>query len=115
ANLADSVKIEGEKFGVIAGPSLMEAARAGPFEVANHIAVRIQYADFGDRDERQLLLPARLPQHGFGPEHRQRLVLFTVQDPPRPVRGLSFCAHEAPVRLSHVADSTGRPAAFHSG
>jgi hypothetical protein len=32
---------------VIAGPSFMHAARAGPFEVADDIAVRIQYANFG--------------------------------------------------------------------
>jgi hypothetical protein len=41
AGLADTVKIEGEKFGVLVGPSFMDAARACPFEVADDIAVRI--------------------------------------------------------------------------
>src|SRR6516162_2675258 len=41
ANFADADDIEGEKFGVIAGPSLMDAARAGPFEMAYDIAIRI--------------------------------------------------------------------------
>jgi hypothetical protein len=35
------VDFEGEKFGVIAGPSFMDAARAGPLEIADNIAVRI--------------------------------------------------------------------------
>src|SRR6516225_4111578 len=62
AELSEAVEIEGEKFGVIAGPSLMDAARAGPLEVADNIAVRVQHTDFGDDDLRQLPLPARLPQ-----------------------------------------------------
>lgn len=79
---------------MIAGPSFIKAARAGPFEVTDDIAVRIEHADFRDGDARQLLLPARLPQQGFGPEHGGRLVVLSVDDRPRDVRAVNFFAHD---------------------
>jgi hypothetical protein len=41
-DLAEAVEIEGQKFGVVAGPTLMDAPRAGPLEMANDVTVRIE-------------------------------------------------------------------------
>jgi hypothetical protein len=82
-DLADAAEIEGKKLGVVAGPTVMDAAGAGPLEVADDVTVWIEHADFGHSGERQLPLPARLPQQGFGPEHRGRLVILDANDRPR--------------------------------
>src|SRR5262249_22298604 len=62
AHLTDTIEIEGQKFSVIAGPSFMDAAGTRSFEVTDNVTVRIEYADFGDGDQRQPSLPTRLPQ-----------------------------------------------------
>ena len=98
ADLADAVEIEGKKLGVVAGPSFMDAAGAGPLEVTDDVTVRIEHADFGHSDERQLPLPARLPQQGFGPEHRGRLVILDANDRPRGFRAMRLIIHDAPDR-----------------
>nr|WP_312010374.1 hypothetical protein [Bradyrhizobium cenepequi] len=61
ADLAKAVKFGGEQLGMIAGPSFMDLAGVRPLEVTGDITVWIEHADFGDSDERQLPLPARLP------------------------------------------------------
>jgi hypothetical protein len=61
----------------------MEATATGPLEVADDVTIRIEHADFGDADERQLPLTSRLPQQGFRPEHRGRLVILYANDRPR--------------------------------
>ena len=98
-DLADAIEIEGKKLGMVAGPPFMDAPGAGPLEVTDDITVRIKHADFGDSDERQLSLPARLPQQGFGPEHRGRLVILDADDRPRGFRAMRLIIHDAPDRL----------------
>jgi hypothetical protein len=84
--------------------------------VANDIAVRIEQADFGNSNERQLPLAASFPQQRFRPEHRGFCVVLAANDRPRRVRAMSFLVHGCTlISLSQAIDSTGRPAAFHSG
>jgi hypothetical protein len=71
--------------------------------------------NFGEGDERQPPLPACLPQQGFGPEHRGRLVVLAVDDRPSDVHAVNVSSMMDQIRLSQPTDSTGRPAAFHSG
>jgi hypothetical protein len=93
----------------------VDPAGAGPLEVADDVTVRIEHADFGHSDERQLPPPTRLPQQGLRPEHRGRLVILDANDWPRGFRVMRLIIHDAPDELSQAADSIGRPAAFHSG
>jgi hypothetical protein len=95
--LADAIEIEGEKLGVIAGPSLMDVTGAGPFEVAHDIAVRIEHADLGHGNERQLSLSARHPQQGFGPEDRRRGMFLLTHD--GPIHVIDFPIHLATDQL----------------
>jgi hypothetical protein len=78
----------------------MDAAGAGPLEVTDDVTIRIEHADFGHCDERQLPLPARLPQQGFRPEHRGRIVILHANDRPRGFRAMRLIIHDAPDDLS---------------
>jgi hypothetical protein len=95
-DLADTVEIEGKKLGVVAGPTFMDAAGAGPLEVTDDITVRIEHADFGHSNKRQLPLPAGLPQQGFGPEHRGCFVVLDADNRPRGFCAMSLIIHDAP-------------------
>ena len=94
SDLANAVEIEGEKFGVIAGPSFMDAARAGPLEVTDNVAIWIEHADFWDGDLRQLPLPSRLPQQGFGSKHGGLFVVLAANDRPSAVRAINLLVHD---------------------
>ena len=85
--------------------------RAGPFDVADDIAIRIQYANFGEGD---LCLRASLNRtSGRNTEGAWWSLPSTI--------GQAMCARSMfssmidQIRLSQPTDSTGRPAAFHSG
>ena len=95
-DLADAVEIEGKKLSVIAGPTFMDTAGTGPLKVTDDVTVRIEHADFGDSDERQLPLPPRLPQQGFGPEHRGRIVVLDADNRPGGFRAMRLVIHDAP-------------------
>ena len=80
--------------GVFSLPQNM-AAGAGPLEVTDDITVRIEHADFGDSDERQLSLSPRLPQQGFGPEHRGCFVVLDSGNRPRGFCAMRLIIHDA--------------------
>src|SRR5262245_57169739 len=92
-DLAEAGEIEGKELGVIAGPSFVDASCAHPLEVTDDVAVRVQHADRGDGNERQLPLPARLPQQSFGPEYRRRSMVFATYDRPRDIRAFGLFVH----------------------
>ena len=76
----------------------MDAAGTNPLEVTDDITVWIEYADFGDSNERQLSLTTGLPQQGFGPEHGGRFVVLDTDNRPRGFRAMRLIIHDAPDR-----------------
>jgi hypothetical protein len=77
----------------------MDAASTSPLEVTDDITVRIEYADFGDSNERQQSLTTRLPQQGLGPEHGERFVVLDTDNRPRCFCAMRLIIHDAPDRL----------------
>ncbi len=117
ADLPDAFKFERQKLGVVASPALMNMAKACSLQMADDIAVRVKNADIRHRQDRKPLLPTRLPQKRFRPEHGGSAVVLAAEDRP----GSISASRVLFIRLQCFAGglrahaTTSRPAAFHSG